>query len=61
MVIAIGEASGASPNLKYVPPHFMFEPRLLSASNIVFIKCGPTCGIWHPLLRNPSDGHEADE
>jgi len=32
-----------APHLKYMPPNFMFDPRLLHTSNIVFKKCGPSC------------------
>ena len=38
-----------------VSPHFMFGPRLLHTSNIVFKKFRHSCGFWPPLLRNPGD------
>ena len=45
-----------APHLKSVPSHFMFGPRLLHTSNIVFLKCAAPCGFWPPLLGNPGDG-----
>jgi len=41
--IASGAATGAPLHLKSVSAHFMFGPRLLHTSNIIFKKCAP---LW---------------
>jgi len=36
----------------YVCPHFMFGPRLLHTSNILFKNVPPPCGFWPPCCEN---------
>jgi len=51
-------ASDASPPCEIGAPHFTFGPRLLHASNTLFLKCGPSFWFlappvfWPPLLLN---------
>ena len=41
-------SEGAVVPLKICALHFTFGPRLLHASNIVFLKCGPPSDFWTP-------------
>jgi len=40
------------PPFKICALHFMFGPRFLRTSNIVFKKCGPPCGSGHPAAKS---------